>query len=125
VAFTQFGGETSEVYAKAAGFNDGDLDAERYDLFGQRLRETLNAELRGRVRCAPCRPDASCDLRYLDDVSGSALTKVGEHGLGHDDQRQIGWSQPTPESRRVTYLREGTRTRSRHGLRARPGRRSS
>jgi hypothetical protein len=37
VAFTQFGGGTGEVGAKAAGFNDRDLDAERSDLFGQRL----------------------------------------------------------------------------------------
>jgi len=53
----------------AAGFNDRDFDAERSDLFGQRLRETLNPELRGRVGCAPCGSEASCDRRYLDDVS--------------------------------------------------------
>src|SRR5260370_39446679 len=84
-AFAQLGGGAGKVCAKAARFDDRDLHAERSDLFGQRLRKTLNPELCSRVRCAPCWSDASCDRGYLDDVSGPALTKVRQHSLGHDD----------------------------------------
>ena len=63
------GGGPGKICAKAARFNDRDFDTERSDFFEQRLRETLNPELRGRVGCAPCGSDASCDRRYLDDVS--------------------------------------------------------
>src|SRR4029077_15006739 len=109
-AFAQLGGGPGKICAKAARFNDRDLDPERSDFFEQRLRETLNPELRGCVRCAPCWSDASCDRGYLDDVSGPALTEVGQHSLGHDDDAKIGWSQSALESRRVAYLQLGTQT---------------
>src|SRR5260370_29019115 len=83
--FAQLGGGAGKICAKAARFYDRDFDAERSDLFEQRFRETLNPELRGCVRCAPCWSDASCDRGYLDDVSGPALTEVGQHSLSHDD----------------------------------------
>src|SRR5258708_26317079 len=83
--FAQLGGGPGKICAKAARFNDRDFDTERSDFFEQRLRETLNPELRGCVRCAPCWSDASCDRDYLDDVSGPALTQVRQHSLGQDD----------------------------------------
>ena len=84
-AFTELGGGPGKVCTKTARFNDRDLDTERSDFFGQRLRKTLNSELRSRIRCAPCWSDAPCDGGYLDDVSRLALTKVRQNGLGHDD----------------------------------------
>ena len=35
--------------------------------------------------CAPGRPDTCANRCYLDDVSGPALTEVGENGFGQDD----------------------------------------
>src|SRR5260370_14155859 len=70
-AFTELGGGPGKVCTKAARFKDRDLDAERSDLFGQRLRKTLNPELRSRVRGAPSWSDASCDGEQLTSCFSS------------------------------------------------------
>src|ERR1700731_1694262 len=83
-AFAQLGGGPGKIGAKAARVNDRDFDAERSDLFAQRLRETLTPQPRRCVRCPPFRFGASCDRGYLDDVSRPALTEIGQYSLGHD-----------------------------------------
>src|SRR5438105_13404662 len=50
MTFAKFGGTAREVCAKATGFNDGDLDAERCHFARKHLGEAFDTPLRRRVR---------------------------------------------------------------------------
>src|ERR1700756_374404 len=59
MAFAEFGGTAREVCAKATGFNDGDLDAERCPFARQNFGETFYAPFRRRIRPASRRANSS------------------------------------------------------------------
>src|ERR1700675_3184102 len=59
--FTKLRRRPCEVSPKTTGFNDGDLDTEWPNLFGQRLRKTFHAPLGGCIGRSPDWSNASCD----------------------------------------------------------------
>ena len=69
-------GAAEKVGAEGTGLDDGDMDAERSEFRGERLREAFDGELAGVVVAPAGQADEAADGGEIDDVAAALLAEV-------------------------------------------------